>query len=114
MYMHMYLIWHKESFKIEQTRVIISEKNSKPLQVQTTDSIKTASSLASIFHLKGCKTAEIWIRKANMDCFFFLPYHPTWEFQQQQTKFTHCINSCTVNQICTFIVLAMHFECKYC
>lgn len=42
MYMHMYLIWHIESFKIEQTRVIISEKNSKPLQVQTTDSIKTA------------------------------------------------------------------------
>lgn len=71
MYMHMYLIWHKESFKIEQTRVIISEKNSKPLQVQTTDSIKTASSLASIFHLKGCKTAEIWIRKANMNWFFF-------------------------------------------
>lgn len=34
MYMHMYLIWHiLESFKIEQTRV---------LQVQTTDSIKTA------------------------------------------------------------------------
>lgn len=42
MYMHMYLIWHIESFKIEQTRVIISEKKSKPLQVQTTDSIKTA------------------------------------------------------------------------
>lgn len=43
MYMHMYLIWHiLESFKIEQTRVIISEKKSKPLQVQTTDSIKTA------------------------------------------------------------------------
>lgn len=43
MYMHMHLIWHiLESFKIEQTRVIISEKKSKPLQVQTTDSIKTA------------------------------------------------------------------------
>lgn len=43
MYMHMYLIWHiLESFKIEQTRVIISEKKSKPFQVQTTDSIKTA------------------------------------------------------------------------
>lgn len=95
MYMHMYLIWHKESFKIEQTRVIISEKNSKPLQVQTTDSIKTASSLASIFHLKGCKTAEIWIRKAKWTGFFFtLPHNLGFSTATNQVyslhKFLHC------------------------
>lgn len=110
MYMHMYLIWHIESFKIEQTRVIISE----PLQVQTTDSIKTAL-LHPFFILRVVRLQRYGSEKQTWTVFFFfLPYHTTWEFQQQQTKFTHCINSCTVNQICTFIVLAMHFECKYC
>lgn len=117
MYMHMYLIWHiLESFKIEQTRVIISEeKKSKPLQVQTTDSIKTAL-LHPFFILRVVRLQRYGSenQKSKHGLFFFLPYHTTWEFQQQQTKFTHCINSCTVNQICTFIVLAMHFECKYC
>lgn len=113
MYMHMYLIWHIESFKIEQTRVIISEKNSKPLQVQTTDSIKTAL-LHPFFILRVVRLQRYGSEKQTWTGFFFLPYHTTWEFQQQQTKFTHCINSCTVNQICTFIVLAMHFEWKYC
>lgn len=114
MYMHMHLIWHiLESFKIEQTRVIISEKKSKPLQVQTTDSIKTAL-LHPFSILRVVRLQRYGSEKQTWTVFFFLPYHTTWEFQQQQTKFTHCINSCTVNQICTFIVLAMHFECKYC
>lgn len=115
MYMHMYLIWHiLESFKIEQTRVIISEKKSKPLQVQTTDSIKTAL-LHPFSILRVVRLQRYGSEKQTWSVFFFfLPYHTTWEFQQQQTKFTHCINSCTVNQIFTFIVLAMHFECKYC
>lgn len=109
MYMHMYLIWHiLESFKIEQTRVIISEKKSKPFQVQTTDSIKTAL-LHPFFILRVVRLQRYGSEKQTWTVFFFtLPHN------LQQTKFTHCINSCTVNQICTFIVLAMHFECKYC
>lgn len=80
--------------------------------MQTTDSIKTAL-LHPFFILRVVRLQRYGSEKQN-GLVFFLPYHTTWEFQQQQTKFTHCINSCTVNQICTFIVLAMHFECKYC
>lgn len=84
--------------------------------MQTTDSIKTAL-LHPFFILRVVRLQRYGSenQKSKHGLFgFFLPYHTTWEFQQQQTKFTHCINSCTVNQICTFIVLAMHFECKYC
>lgn len=81
--------------------------------MQTTDSIKTAL-LHPFFILRVVRLQRYGSEKQTWTV-FFLPYHTTyWEFQQQQTKFTHCINSCTVNQICTFIVLAMHFECKYC
>lgn len=86
---------------------------SKPLQVQTIQTV-WKQLFCIHFHLWDYKTAEIWIKKANMD--HFLPYHTTWESQQQQTMFTHSIKSYTVNQICTFIVLPMPFECKckYC
>lgn len=70
MYMHMYLIWHKESFKIEQTRVIISEKNSKPLQVQTTDSIKTAL-LHPFFILRVVRLQRYGSEKQTWIFFFF-------------------------------------------
>lgn len=70
MYMHMYLIWHKESFKIEQTRVIISEKNSKPLQVQTTDSIKTAL-LHPFFILRVVRLQRYGSEKQTWTVFFF-------------------------------------------
>lgn len=70
MYMHMYLIWHIESFKIEQTRVIISEKNSKPLQVQTTDSIKTAL-LHPFFILRVVRLQRYGSEKQTWTVFFF-------------------------------------------
>lgn len=70
MYMHMYLIWHIESFKIEQTRVIISEKNSKPLQVQTTDSIKTAL-LHQFFILRVVRLQRYGSEKQTWTVFFF-------------------------------------------
>lgn len=68
--MHMYLIWHIESFKIEQTRVIISEKNSKPLQVQTTDSIKTAL-LHPFFILRVVRLQRYGSEKQTWSVFFF-------------------------------------------
>lgn len=76
--------------------------------------LKQLALLHPFFILRVVRLQRYGSEKQTWTVFFFLPYHTTWEFQQQQTKFTHCINSCTVNQICTFIVLAMHFECKYC
>lgn len=94
MYMHMYLIWHKESFKIEQTRVIISEKNSKPLQVQTTDSIKTAL-LHPFFILRVVRLQRYGSEKQNGLVFFFtLPHNLGISTATNQVyslhKFLHC------------------------
>lgn len=117
LYIHVYAyvfnLAHREFQNWANQSDNIRKKKSKPLQVQTTDSIKTAL-LHPFSILRVVRLQRYGSEKQTWTVFFFLPYHTTWEFQQQQTKFTHCINSCTVNQICTFIVLAMHFECKYC
>lgn len=98
MCMHMYLIWHIESFKIEQTRVIISEKNSKPLQVQTTDSIKTAL-LHPFFILRVVRLqrygSENQKSKHGLFFFFFtLPHNLGISTATNQVyslhKFLHC------------------------
>lgn len=95
MYMHMYLIWHiLESFKIEQTRVIISEKNSKPLQVQTTDSIKTAL-LHPFFILRVVRLQRYGSEKQTWTVFFFtLPHNLGISTATNQVyslhKFLHC------------------------
>lgn len=95
MYMHMYLIWHKESFKIEQTRVIISEKNSKPLQVQTTDSIKTAL-LHPFFILRVVRLQRYGSEKQTwtVGFFFTLPHNLGISTATNQVyslhKFLHC------------------------
>lgn len=95
MYMHMYLIWHiLESFKIEQTRVIISEKKSKPLQVQTTDSIKTAL-LHPFSILRVVRLQRYGSEKQNGLVFFFtLPHNLGISTATNQVyslhKFLHC------------------------
>lgn len=95
MYMHMYLIWHIESFKIEQTRVIISEKNSKPLQVQTTDSIKTAL-LHPFSILRVVRLQRYGSEKQTWTFFFFftLPHNLGISTATNQVyslhKFLHC------------------------
>lgn len=95
MYMHMYLIWHIESFKIEQTRVIISGKNSKPLQVQTTDSIKTAL-LHPFSILRVVRLQRYGSEKQTWTGFFFftLPHNLGISTATNQVyslhKFLHC------------------------
>lgn len=96
MYMHMYLIWHIESFKIEQTRVIISGKNSKPLQVQTTDSIKTAL-LHPFSILRVVRLQRYGSEKQTWTFFFFfftLPHNLGISTATNQVyslhKFLHC------------------------
>lgn len=96
MYMHMYLIWHiLESFKIEQTRVIISEeKKSKPLQVQTTDSIKTAL-LHPFSILRVVRLQRYGSEKQTWTVFFFtLPHNLGISTATNQVyslhKFLHC------------------------
>lgn len=93
MYMHMYLIL--ESFKIEQTRVIISEKKSKPLQVQTTDSIKTAL-LHPFSILRVVRLQRYGSEKQTWTVFFFLtlPHNLGISTATNQVyslhKFLHC------------------------
>lgn len=96
MYMHMYLIWHiLESFKIEQTRVIISEKKSKPFQVQTTDSIKTAL-LHPFSILRVVRLQRYGSEKQTWTVFFFLtlPHNLGISTATNQVyslhKFLHC------------------------